>query len=89
MRFKKETEKNIMRMTHEAIKGLEEDTRLLPIYPKQKKKKKKEKKKKKMMLFCQAQPSCSRKNPQTKVIEVYLPPRAPNAYVATGVMKSL
>ena len=41
------------------------------------------------MLFCQAQPSCSRKNPQTKVIEVYLPPRAPNAYVATGVMKSL
>ena len=41
MRFKKETEKNIMRMTHEAIKGLEEDTRLLPIYPKQKKKRKK------------------------------------------------
>ena len=45
MRFKKETEKNIMRMTHEAIKGLEEDTRLLPIYPKQKKKKKKKKEK--------------------------------------------
>ena len=46
MRFKKETEKNIMRMTHEAIKGLEEDTRLLPIYPKQKKKKRKKKKEK-------------------------------------------
>ena len=45
MRFKKETEKNIMRMTHEAIKGLEEDTRLLPIYPKEKKKKKKKKEK--------------------------------------------
>ena len=47
MRFKKETEKNIMRMTHVAIKGLEEDTRLLPIYPKQKKKRKKKKRKRK------------------------------------------
>ena len=47
MRLKKETEKNIMRMTHEAIKGLEEDTRLLPIYPKEKKKKEKEKRKRK------------------------------------------
>ena len=45
MRFKKETEKNIMRMTHEAIKGLEEDTRLLPIYPKEKKKEKRKKEK--------------------------------------------
>ena len=40
------------------------------------------------MLFCHAQASCSRKNPQIKVIKVYLPPRAPIAYVATGVMKS-
>ena len=47
MRLKKETEKNIMRMTHEAIKGLEEDTTLLPIYPKQKKKRKKKKRKRK------------------------------------------
>ena len=45
MRLKKETEKNIMRMTHEAIKGLEEDTRLLPIYPKEKKKEKRKKEK--------------------------------------------
>lgn len=51
-------------MTHEAVKGLEEDTRLLPIYPKEKKKKKK------MMLFCHAQASCSRKNPQIKVISL-------------------
>lgn len=35
----KKKKKNIMRMTHEAVKGLKEDTRLLPIYPKEKKEK--------------------------------------------------